>query len=253
MKTRRFQFSTRHLMIAIAVMAVVFNLGLLYWNLTAQRRKSDRMIASFLALGAHWSGEKRFDPVPPVIQLAVGQVTDAELARNPLPDLPNLRSFSIGSTLVTDVGLKYVDFTKMPNLESLNLSGTRITDSGLSRLGLERLAGLKTISLDRTGITDAGLVHLKGLQSLSTISLANTAVTDAGLRHLTVLNTLEHLYLNGTDVTEHGLPLLKALPHLKTVTISKSATSYDGEERLRQLLPGVGINSDRTVLDRVGP
>lgn len=87
--------------------------------------------------------------------------------------------FSLPKT-VTDEDLK-----KVPNLPfefGLGLGSTAITDAGLKELtGHKQLVYL---DLYETKVTDAGIKKLAALKKLTALILAKTKVTDAGIKQL---------------------------------------------------------------------
>jgi internalin A len=120
-------------------------------------------------------------------------------------------SVDLGSTKVTDAGLKHLAGLKQ--LQWLNLTNTKVTDVGLKPLA--RLKHLRELDLRNTKVTDAGLKPLAGLKHLRELDLRNTKVTDAGLKHLAGLKQLQLLLLSNTRVTDKGIAdLKKVLPNL---------------------------------------
>src|SRR5262249_39823966 len=77
---------------------------------------------------------------------------------------------------------------------SVDLGSTKVTDAGLKHLA--GLMQVQMLILNRTGVTDAGLKHLAGLMQVQILDIGATKVTDAGLKHLSGLKQLQRLALD---------------------------------------------------------
>ena len=95
----------------------------------------------------------------------------------------------------------------------LNLGSTKVTDAGMKVVA--SLSGLRRLDLHLTAVGDAGVGELKGLANLDYLNLYGTKVGDAGLKSVAALASLSRLYLWQTAVTDAGVAeLQKALPKL---------------------------------------
>lgn len=95
----------------------------------------------------------------------------------------------------------------------LNLGSTKVTDAGMKVVAA--LAELRRLDLHLTAVGDAGVAELKGLAKLEYLNLYGTKVGDAGLKSVASLASLKKLYLWQTPVTDAGVAeLQKALPTL---------------------------------------
>lgn len=125
----------------------------------------------------------------------------------------------------------------LTSLRSLSLHSDRITDVGIGYLRL--LTNMEVARLDKVPITDIGLQCLSGWTKLRRLNLYGTRVTDACLADLRSMKQLDDLYLSVTQVTGRGfkdVPLLA----LTTIAISDQVTD-DG------LLAMAGLPSLGTV------
>ena len=89
---------------------------------------------------------------------------------------------------ITNAGLEHLQ--GLDQLEVLWLDGTKITDAGLEHLqGLDQL---ESLHLGGTKVTDAGLKYLTGLSRLTFLDLCGTKVSEEGVSRLkTFLPTCE--------------------------------------------------------------
>jgi hypothetical protein len=194
-KRRWLQFSTRSLLVVVAVSGVT--LGVIGRRAERQREA----VAAFEAMG----GTIYYDHQPSAVARTwakfglprdwVEEVTIVQL------DHPNR---------VTD--------SEMPHLRALtDLKGVCMIDCELTDAGLANFEGLIDAEILILGgnnkVTDAGLIHLQALRRLRHLVLNDTQVTDAGLAHLQKLTALERLSLGGSRVTSKGVAeLQEALP-----------------------------------------
>ena len=144
------------------------------------------------------------------------RITDAGLENlTPLTALGRKKTYSGGldltRTLITGSGFKHLP--KMPDVTSFDLYGTKVTDAGLAELA-KAMPQLEFISLHDTAVTDAGLVHLAAFPKLDWIALGTPGVTDAGLPKLYPLKQLKRVSLPTAKVTPAGVAALRrALPN----------------------------------------
>lgn len=202
------RFALRFVLVAAAVMAVLFAL---FW----MRLETARFQRSIQLSVAAYMGAIDYDY----------EVNDAdEFIPNAKPPGP--------AWLREQLGLEFFSRIVVVRIVS------NPTDALLSVLG--KLSHLRTLTLEnyktrietrgdgskvtvdaRTGIdvTDAGLEHLKGLSRLRVLSMAKSKVTDAGVEHLKGLKALQELDLGYAKITEVGLKCLKGLPNLRTLKL----------------------------------
>jgi hypothetical protein len=158
-----------------------------------------------------------------------------------LTPLTQLEELWLQSTKVDDEGLRQLQ--GLPWLKMLQLSYASITDDGLKYL--EPLADLEELSLVGLPVTDSGLSSLLPLRKLRELSLTRTAVTDDGVATVASLPKLEALYLDDTGITDRALEHLAGLKSLKTVFVHHTKVSDSGIDRLRQVIPGAWVASER--------
>ncbi len=158
-----------------------------------------------------------------------GKLTDAHLLH--AGKLDQLRTVSIWSTGITDLGLKQL--TGLGKLETLNLVCSNVTDIGL--IHLEKLVRLRTLGLAGTQVTDVGLQHIEGLVQLENLDLSQTAVTDGGLSHFRPMVHLKKLDLNHSGVTDVGLSHLVGLTQLQQLNLSCTQVTDAGLKYLAGL------------------
>lgn len=151
--------------------------------------------------------------------------------------LPGLRALNLGSTRVTDQGLK--SLAPLAKLLELNLSETAVGDVGLKELaGLQQL---EVLDLSATRVTDRGLKELAPLRKLRTLKLADTTITGAGLKELPEFAELEWLDLGATRVEGAGLERLARLKGLRTVRLTGCPASEKAVQELKDLVPGLKV------------
>ncbi len=208
-KRRRFQFSLRTLLIAVAVIVVLLAGWRLlvgpYYRQHATMAMIERMNGPHGEVGTYeteaadtWLAQLSpgyfknvvrvflFEPSDEVLEnvaalpelkvLTIRQgVRDNQLRL--LASAKSLRALHIIYAPIDGTGL--VHLTALPNLLGLQLDGTLINDRHL--VHLRALGKLRSISLYRTPITNEGLIHLEGLNKLEELDLSETKVDDAGL------------------------------------------------------------------------
>ena len=108
--------------------------------------------------------------------------------------------------------------SQLPKLGELWMGSSDITDNGLRHL--TRCSQLRKFSAASTDITDRGLIFLGKLKSLRYLDLANTQLTNDGLEHLKTLRNLEELYLWGEQITDEGMLHLSYLKTLQKLHIT---------------------------------
>lgn len=125
---------------------------------------------------------------------------------------PQLRSVSLGSTNINDLGLQYV--CKNPNIDNLNLQDTQITNEGIRCLA--ELKGLKYLRLKENWQLDNGCIEaINQLQSLVDLQLHETSIDGAGIKAINLVH-LRDLMVNETEDSilrhlSHQLPRCRIL------------------------------------------
>ncbi len=154
-----------------------------------------------------------------------------------------LRKTGFEKTSITGIGLARL--ATLSQLQHLNLSATRINDEAI--VPLTKLKQLRSLDLGLTGLGNAGLVHLAKLPRLESLvvmyqeGFGGTKVTADGLQHLAEHKTLSGLDLTGTKISDADLPKFRAVANLKQLTISGTAITAAGAEKLARQLPGCRI------------
>lgn len=205
-----------------------------------------------------------------VVELSLGQITDARLAY--LSKLVNLKSLSFQAPFpqashITDEGLPYL--RPLVNLEYLDFgSFAPITDQGLTHL--VNLKKLQSLNLMASRVTVAGLEQLKGLSELRYLEVPETLsleyvqyfpkleiiygwdTNDEQIKYLLSLNNLQELYLATSTFETPSTPLVtdasvKTLIKLKTIKILALWNTHISEQGLKELhneLPNCEIDAD---------
>ena len=177
--------------------------------------------------------------------MSLDQTAAGDLAAEGLVRLNNLNSLHLGSSQLTDVGLRklcgilslhnlqitrdanqvtddgLVDLWLLVNLQNLTLNAPKITGTGLATV--RELPKLRDLNLGAAGLTDAACQNVAGSEHLKQLHLggwqgAPPALSDAGLRFLAKAEKLEqvNLFRKGTQITDEGVAeLRRALPKLK--------------------------------------
>lgn len=140
-------------------------------------------------------------------------VEDTDLAE--IKKLSGLRRLSLGSSLVTDAGVKHI--SELSKLNELHLVCESVTDAGVKDLCA--LQELRSISLYKTGITDKSAAYLARMAKLTTIHLSYTSVTSRAIADLSQLPNLKKLNLNNTKVNDSAGPYLAEMHGLEELSI----------------------------------
>ena len=183
---------------------------------------------------------------PELVELTLGntKITDAGLAH--LIQLKKLRKVRISKTAITDAGM--TNLAKCETLEDIDVSQTKIGSIGMGEL--RTLPRLKSLNLYLTLVTDAGLASLgdgnyRSAAKIERLNLDKCPITDAGIAKLSSLTNLAWIHLGGTAITDVGLVELAKFNSLKEAVVTKTETTLEGIEKLRQARP------DMTVRDNV--
>ena len=129
------------------------------------------------------------------------------------------------------------------NALSVNLiNATRLSDTIWSQIS--RISDhIFFLSADGKLTGNNAMAAISTLKQLRNLSLANTMVTDDAILLLQPLQELVTLNLTGTKITERGLAGLGKLKKLKRIYVYQAAINRDSMEKLKQLLPGVTIDT----------
>ncbi len=136
-------------------------------------------------------------------------------------------------TQLTDKGLSHIG--RLPKLRYLFLPGSKITDAGLGCLG--DVPKLNSLVLSDTNISDSGISYLKRMRRLKELDLAGTKITDAGLSGLAEMHQLQELDLRETRITDRGLSRLETLLQLTLLSLYDTGTTADAIAALQRKLP----------------
>jgi hypothetical protein len=186
----RFQYSLRSLLIAVALLSLLFASAGPVLRRTLQRNAAS---AAIEALG----GRVDWDNAG-----LLGHVCAVSFSRSPDLSDDDIVAVIPHLQVLHDMG----------ELQGLGLGCTPVGDASLEIIA--DLIGLRDLRLMRTGISDAGLAHCDRLLDLARLDLRDTTITDRGLLYLAKHTRLEYLWLQGTCTTEEGREALqRALPN----------------------------------------
>jgi hypothetical protein len=182
---------------------------------------------------------------PELVELTLQgtSITDAGLVH--LLKLTKLRKIRLAKTAITDAGMR--DLAKCEFLEDVDISQTKIGDFGVWEL--RALPRLKRLNLYLTLATDAGLDSFRrgdhrSAAKIEWLNLDKCPITDEGLPKLASLTSLAWLHLGGTAVTDAGLVEVAKFESLKDVIVTKTETTLEGIEKLRQARPDMNIRDN---------
>jgi len=166
-------------------------------------------------------------------------ITDAGLAVLARLNQEVLRDVELGSTKISDQGLRHLAGFK---LRFLTLDATAVKGPGLDHLQPDRL---NVLCLRRTPIDDPLLErHVARMSNLTTLNLDGTPVTDAGMQTIGKLEKLQGLTLIGTKITDAGLEKLKSLSNLTELLLQGTGVTAAGVAKLQAALPKCRIAWD---------
>ena len=129
---------------------------------------------------------------------------------------------------------------KCKTLEDIDVSQTKISSPGARELAV--LPRLKRLNLYLTFVTDAGLDSLPA--TIEWLNIDKCPITDDGLAKLVSLSKLAWLHLGGTAITDVGLAELAKLQPLKEVIVTKTETTLERIEQLRQDRPDMTLRDN---------
>jgi len=259
---RRFQFSLRATLIAVAVFALILGtVGRALLRLLSQGSAVWR-VAECGGYPDNWDTKPNwlqtrfgYDPFVGVRGIDLRRdLAIPALLQNPeqFADLEHV-NFWGG---VTDAGLERVaEFNRFPQLRSAGFVSTPLTDEGMQHLG--DWTQLRELFFNGCAFTDDGLAHLKNLPKLDRLTLVgdeggNMSITDAGLVHVGRISQLRTLTLVGIPITDAGVRHLQNLPNLERLSIQRSKVTQDGLNELYKALPDCWTSWDNTAFPGVG-
>lgn len=158
-----------------------------------------------------------------------------------LAGLNSLENLSLGSSALTDAGMRSIGELVGLSLLQVTKDATQVTDRGLEFFW--RLHRLQQLWLDAPNITGSGFAPLTELTSLQNLYLERaTGLTDAAFPHLADVPNLERLVIGDgqhggpAGITADGLLRLTKAPKLKSLTFVRKGTklSDDDVQRLRR-------------------
>jgi hypothetical protein len=189
--------------------------------------------------------EKICRDYPELVELALQgtQVTDAGLVHLQL--LPKLRKIRLAKTAITDAGMK--NLAKCETLVDIDVSQTKIGDSSVGEL--RALPRLRNLNLYLTHVTDLGLYFIGGQDFLSAakierLNLDKCPITDDGLPKLASLTKIKWIHLGGTAITDAGLAELAKFETLTEAIVTKTETTLEGIEKLREARPDMNVRDN---------
>lgn len=163
--------------------------------------------------------------------------------------LTSLRHLDISRTAVTSQGFRAVK--NLTNLEDLFAASLKLNDDCIS--SLEHLTKIKSLGLGGSCVSDKGMVYLAKLKNLQDLYLARSPVTDKGLAPvLANCKDISNLDVANTDVTVKLLPALKALPKLRSLTVTTRRFTPAQLNLMRKTLPQCLIKDENPSWAPVG-
>jgi len=182
--------------------------------------------------------EKICRTYPELAELTLGRtkVTDVGLVH--LVQLTKLKKIRLSQTAITDDGMNAL--AKCKTLEDIDVSQTKISSPGARELAV--LPRLKKLNLYLTLVTNSGLDAFPA--TIEWLNLDKCPITDEGLAKLASLSKLAWMHLGGTAITDAGLAELAKLLPLKEVIVTKTETTFEGVEKLRQDRPDMKVRDN---------
>ncbi len=188
-KSRLSRYSLRSLLVAIAVLCLLFAWGSFKVHRATKQQAAvntltrkgafvwyDYEVAEDGGIYSEIDAQGRFvDPSPP----------EPQWLRRVLNVNSRHAVIRFGASPTADIcDADLAHFDELPNLEILILRCPRVTDAGLRNLG--QLKKLRYLDLYLTPITDNGLSNIKALTNLEYLRLESTEVIEKGFRELAV-------------------------------------------------------------------
>lgn len=187
------------------------------------------------------------------LSLSHSKVTDEGLKY--IQGMP-LVKLDLSGTVITDKGLDYI--AKIPTLFRVDLGSTKISDAGLKKLVPLQKMGI--IVLNGTAVTDVGVASLKSCKKLARVYVGstkvsneclacvvpmnlyaiyceNTAITGDGIRKYLKDTKLRKLSLERCDITDKDIPaIIAAAPGLQYLNVGGTKLTDDGLMKLARML-----------------
>lgn len=157
-----------------------------------------------------------------------------------LAGLNVLDNLSLGSSALTDAGMRSIGDLVGLSLLQISKDATQVTDRGLEFFW--RLHRLQQLWLDAPNVTGSGFAPLTELAGLHSLYLERaTGLTDAAFPHLAEVPNLERLVIGDgqhggpAGITADGLLRLAKGPKLKSLSVVRKGTRLTDEDvqRLR--------------------
>jgi hypothetical protein len=260
---RRFQFSLRGLVIAVAILALLLattgRKGIDAWQRHSLHRDLSAAGGELYQLRERRERRGVLPPHKPgwmELRLAddsagqfdsVDLYTDAALRMmaERLDCFSHVENLILGGPGITDDGVGSAHgLGTLPRLRSLSLIEASISDDGLRLVC--NWPQVETLCINGCGLlTDDGLAHLMHLKRLKRLMLVREGgtlnVSAAGLLHLRRIPQLESLLLAGIPVGDDELESIAKLQRLKGVNLIRTGVTQTGAKRLRAALPNCRV------------
>ena len=259
MKSRRFRFSLRTMLVLTAALCVWLGIQV---NAARRQREAVAVLLNARAIilydyqvVPHQAGVDRLPPGPAWLRELIGddysrtvvaviirpEATIQKSVLDELAKLPYVREFGLMGDLwrteISDNDLAAL--REFHQLEWLNLVDVHLSGSILATLSYP--GRLKILRLNGTDADDAALKYCEKMMLLEILDLGGTRVTDVGLVHLRNIKNLDDLRLNDTRITDAGLEHLHGLKKLTYLHLQRTRVSEAGVSALRAALPNANI------------
>jgi hypothetical protein len=156
------------------------------------------------------------------IEAKRGELNDESIRL--LQHLPKLEWLEIGSSHITNEGMKYLckcTALKRLYIHDINLEGEELE-------WISNLKQLEALSLQRTKIDGRFLKHLTTVDTLKVLNLSGNPITDDDMAQIARFKGLEVLALADTQITGSGIGELKGMILLNELNIVNcSIQDYD--------------------------
>jgi len=248
MADRRFQFSSRSLLIGLLVAGLVLGSVASWFGAV----RSERVLLDELA-GCQPTYIRELGRV---VELRLtGSVEDKDLIH--LHRFKRLHTLDLAASRyrggvspvvtpgnrVTDGGLAYL--SDLRDLDWLSLRDTGVSDEGLRHLA--KLDKLRVLILDGTQVSGPGLVHLADLPKLDHLQLNSSVIQDDGLAELSRLIQVGWFELRNTRITDRGLGRLRGMENLELLSLEGTGVTAAGIRDLQAGLPNCRIEWSATL------
>ena len=184
---------------------------------------------------------------PELVELTLSATKITDVGLTHLMLLPKLRKIRLSNTAITDAGMHVL--ATCERLEDVDISQTKIGDFGVWEL--RALPRLKSLNLYLTFVTDSGLNSFRkgdhrSAVKIERLNLDKCPITDDGLAALASLTNLAWIHLGGTAITDTGLTTVAEFESLKEAIVTKTETTLEGVEQLRQNRPDMKVRDNVT-------